>query len=614
MAKGLPVLVVLAGLTVAGAQAPDPQARLRAALPLARQHDEKAIGVLIELLAELPAAQSRPAEQALQDLAGEWAPVLTLARDDEVSRRIRRDAWAAWWRNTDGPALLAAFRRRTLSAAQADEVRALIAQLGHKVYAKREAAAAALVARGPAVAPLLREALRRADLEQTRRIGQCLTRIAASPDQKTLPPVAARLLALRKPAGAEEALLGYLPFTDDALMQWEVVQALRSLAARHATPPAALVSALSDREPRRRAAAAEILAPVGKEEVRTAVRKLLADPEPAVRLRAAVALGCTADRQAVPVLIELVGELPPGQRWQAEEILHRLAGAAAPPPKPGAGAAAREPDREAWRAWWKEHAATARLTPSPVPPPLLGFTVIVALSDNRAASRVYEVDAQGKVRWQIDGVNYPVDAQILPGERVLISEYGARRVTERDLRGNILWEKGDLPAVPYNVQRLANGNTFVCTRAGLMEFDRAGKTVLDLRIDEPLAGCKLPDGQMIYLTVKGQCVRLDAEGKPVKRFVSGQDASTGCVIDLTPAGRILVGQVARSTLEEFDLEGKSLWRITAPPARAGTAVRNGHVLSANFDGGELAELDRAGKAVWQYRPPGGFRPFLARRR
>src|SRR5205823_8215496 len=130
---------------------PDPQVRLKAALPLARQHDEQAVGVLIELLADLKAAERRQVESVLQELAEEWAPNPALTRDDEVSRRIRRDAWAAWWRNTDGPALLAAFRRRTLSPEQTDQVRSLITQLGHKLYARRESAAAALVALGPTV-------------------------------------------------------------------------------------------------------------------------------------------------------------------------------------------------------------------------------------------------------------------------------------------------------------------------------------------------------------------------------------------------------------------------------------------------------------------------------
>jgi HEAT repeat protein len=625
MARPFVVLLLFAGLALAGAPAPergqpdarkglsdpDPQVRLRAALHLARQRDEQAIGVLIDLLAELPAGQSRQAEQALQAVAQEWAPLLTFPRDDEVTRRIRRDAWAAWWRNTDGPALLAAFRRRTLSPEQADQIRALVAQLDHKVYARREAAVATLVARGPAVVPLLRQALPGATLEQVRRIQVCLKRIAASADQKTLPPVAARLLTLRRPPGAEEALLAYLPFTDDTLMQWEVVKALKGFAARGATPNPVLVKALSDRDPRRRAAAAEVLTGAGKGEARAAVRKLLADPDPTVRLRAAVALACAADRDAVPVLIDLAADLPADRRWQAEEILHHLAGAKAPQREPAENAAALQRYRDAWRAWWRENGPMTRLAPQPVPPPLLGFTVIAAVIDqNRANSRVLEVDQHGKVRWQFDGVNFPVDVHVLPGDRVLISEHYGRRVTERDFRGNILWQKNDLPALPYNVQRLANGNTFVCTSVGLMEFDAAGKTVLDIRA-ACIAACKTPDGQMIYLTRGGKCVRLDAAGKQLKSFVSGQDNSTGCQIDFTPRGRILVGKPSQNAIEEFDLEGKSLWqRVRTGSA---TVMRNGHVIQVNYGAGSVAEFDRAGRGVWQYQVP-GYNPFMARKR
>src|SRR5262249_36794973 len=152
-------------------------------------------------------------------VAEEWSPNPALASDDEIARCILRDAWAAWWRNTDGPALLAAFRRRTLGPAQTDQVRSLIAQLTDRAYARREAAAAALAALRPPLAPSPRQARRGADLGQTRRLQASLKRLAASGDQTALPPGAARLLALRRPAGATEALLAYLPFTDDAVMR-----------------------------------------------------------------------------------------------------------------------------------------------------------------------------------------------------------------------------------------------------------------------------------------------------------------------------------------------------------------------------------------------------------
>jgi HEAT repeat protein len=592
---------------------PDPQVRLKAALALAEPPDEAATGALIDLLAELPPPQRRLAEQALQRLAEEWSPNPALAGDDEISRRIRRDAWAGWWRNTDGPALLAAFRKRTLSPEQTKQVQALIAQLGNQVYAKRQAATVALVALGPAVRPLLRQAVQGAELEQRLRLELCLKRIARDADQNTLPLVAVRLLALRKPAGATEALLAYLPFTDDEGMRLEVVQGLTSLAARGGKPDPALAKALSDQAPLRRGVAAQVLAAVGRAEDRLAVRKLLTDPDPAVRLRVAVALACAADRQAVPVLIDLLADLPRGELWQAEEILYRVAGATAPQLESADDVTARAKYRGAWKTWWKDNAATTKLAALSVPPPLLGFTVIAAIADtNPSNSRVLEVDRNGKVRWQFDGLNYPVDAHVLPGNRVLIAEMGASRITERDFKGNILWQKNDLPAQPCNVQRLANGNTFVCTRAGLMEFDAAGKTVLDIKVDHPCAACKTADGQMIYLTGDGTCIRLDAAGKEVKRFVTGLDRKAGGWIDLTPRGRILADHIRQIGVAEFDLQGKRLWQTSVTVGS--TAVRNGHVMAGNWSTSYVTEFDRAGKVVWQYQLPAGYRPWRARMR
>ena len=76
--------------------------RLRAALALANQQDASSIPVLIELLADLPPELRKHAEEVLQSLAGEWSPQVSLVGEDDISRRIRRDAWMGWWRNTDG--------------------------------------------------------------------------------------------------------------------------------------------------------------------------------------------------------------------------------------------------------------------------------------------------------------------------------------------------------------------------------------------------------------------------------------------------------------------------------------------------------------------------------
>ena len=65
------------------------------------------------------------------------------------------------------------------------------------------------------------------------------------------------------------------------------------------------------------------------------------------------------------------------------------------------------------------------------------------------------------------------------------------------------------------MQRLPNGNTFVACRNVLMEFDRAGKEVLNLQRPNEwfLDAQKLRDGQIALLNNQGGYARLDADGQ-----------------------------------------------------------------------------------------------------
>src|SRR5207245_1214515 len=182
---------------------------------------------------------------------------------------------------------------------------------------------------------------------------QCL-RVVEGPAASALPAAAARVLAARKPEGAGEALLAYLPFADDVRVAEQVGQALAAVAYPGGRADPAVLRALEDKVPVRRAVAAEALCQADRPEQAPAVRKLLRDANPVVRLRAALALARQQDAEAVPVLIELLGELPAPQRKPAEEVLHDLAGEWAP----GVGQL-KEDDisrriyRDAWAAWWR---------------------------------------------------------------------------------------------------------------------------------------------------------------------------------------------------------------------------------------------------------------------
>src|SRR5581483_4463501 len=75
------------------------------------------------------------------------------------------------------------------------------------------------------------------------------------------------------------------------------------------------------------------------------------DPDPSVRLQVALGLAGARDRDAVPVLIALIGELPADRSGPAEEYLLRLA-AEHPPAMPTGEGDLRAKRRDAWEAWW----------------------------------------------------------------------------------------------------------------------------------------------------------------------------------------------------------------------------------------------------------------------
>ncbi len=664
---------------------PKPQVRLQAALALAERQDEEAIGVLIDLLLDLPPGQRKVVENALQQLAGEWSPNPTLAGDDPVSRKIRRDAWAAWSRNTDGPALLAAFREQTLDADQLIGALLLIQKLGDNGFAVRERAASQLIALGTKVLPLLREATRSDDLERARRAALCLKQIAQNEDEHKLPMAAARLLAVRKPAGATEALLAYLPFTEDAAMSDEISRALKRLVRATGQADPILVKTLGDAMPVRRLAAAETLVVAGGVENLQAVRKLLNDKVPQVRLRVAVALALAHDKEAVPALIDIVAQLPVGQAWEAEDVLHRLAGADAPQVAPGDDPAAQKQFLGAWTAWWQKNVAKVDFAKLDAGADSAGLMLVVeiayavkaggaagALPGGPAGAagkkggkgggaanpppggkkggggvaakvmvgtdRVIALDRSATPRWEIDNLASPVDACLLPGNRLLVAEAGADLVTERDFKGNVLWH-ANLPGTPVSVQRLANGNTFIGLASGvLMEVDRAGKTVVNVNMGlnpaggaaggAPVVGAggfmfnpgnlsligayKTANGQMVCLTDQGTCTYLSAAGKEIKSFRQVQPARGR--MDVTATGHLLTVE-NDGMIREYDAEGKVVWQVNAPPGM-GSASRlpSGHTLVATYGGGGVVELDQGGRTVWEYRSPLGYRPLRVRQR
>jgi hypothetical protein len=455
----------------------------------------------------------------------------------------------------------------------------------------------------------LREALSNPDIEIVRRATRCLEAI-----EKGLKPhvsvAAARMVARLKPPTAGAVLLAYLPFAEDESVIDELRLALAAVAMRDGKPDPALLQGIEDRDTLRRAAAVEALLK-SKAIPPTEGHKFLNDSEPMVRLWAGMALAELKDKEAVPPLIALLAELPREKAWQVEDLLCRMAGEQAPPVSLGDDDDSRGRCRDAWASWWRTNGPKIDLARLSGGPQMLGYTIITTLDNNGNNGTVYEIGHDGKPRWKIENLAFPTDAQVLPGERVLIAEMNGGRVTERDFKGKVLWEKQ--VNMPLTCQRLPNGNTFIATRNELLEFDRAGKEVFKHSLGDfgVYGGVKLRNNQYGMVTQFGAFVRLDAAGKELKSINISQNIGLAAV-DALPSGRVVVPVWGENKVVEYDAEGKKVWEVSANTPASAMRLPNGNTLVACNGSQEIIELDRNGKKVWEHKATGN--PWRARRR
>ena len=512
---------------------------------------------------------------------------------------------------TDGPGLLAFFRKRTPNEQTRARIEVLVEQLGSDSYSQREQASAELVLIGPGACAPLREAARDADLEVRWRARQAMAKIQRGFDPDVL-TCAARVLARRKPEGAIEALLAYLPSAEETSIVDEVCSALASAAARDGNPDPTLVRALTDRDAIKRGAAGATLA--GCRAQLPAVRRLLHDANPSVRQRVALSLLEARDRSAVPVLIALLAELPSSDARSIEAMLMVLAGDRAPAGDLDGNDADRRRYREAWSAWWMRRGNELDLAKIEGLNRPLGRTLVVQLDLPGTEGRVFEQDARGRTRWQIKDLQYPLDAQVLDNRRVLVAEYNTRRVSERNHKGEILWQT-TLSGSPICARRLPNGNTFIASRSRVYEIDRTGAEVwtLDHSFGLIVAACPHRDGSVAVVSQMGEYQRLDRSGKILNSFRVGRIVrSIGTQIDVLPNGHVLIPFYTGNSVVEYDAEGKAVWSAQAYRPTCAQRLPNGHTLVASRMSNVLIEVDRRGQEVACQRCDG--RPICVRRR
>jgi hypothetical protein len=513
--------------------------------------------------------------------------------------------------------LLEFFRKRTLDDDARKHLERLVQQLDSNVFTTRQEAARKLVDQGTPALAFLRPALVGGSLEMTRRVENCVKEIEKGPGP-ALPIAAARLLTRRAPPEGLPVLLDFAPFGDDASVEEEVLNCLATLAVQQPRVPDALAVALTDELPARRALAAVVLGLVGTRDHAQALRPLLADTDARVRLRSAQGMLALKYKEAVPVLLALLEAEPAAVAVQAEELLRQLAGETAPTQSVADSGDARKKAQEAWATWWRDQGDRIDLARPLAGRAYLGLTLVAELSSGRRLGnhRLWEFDASDRVRWETSEPVNPIDARILPNNRILVAEYGANRVTERDRSTwQVIWEKKTTNLV-VSCQRLASGNTFIATyNSGIMEVTPEGREVYNFNPAPNGNGIvnalKLRSGTIACITAQGQLLEVDSTGRQLRSTML-ENAGGWNGLEELPDGRLLVALQLTGKVVELDSQRKQVWECPAPGAVHAVRLPNGHTLVAGGNTQKLFEVDRGGKIVWEKSTTG--RPFHIRRR
>jgi hypothetical protein len=455
------------------------------------------------------------------------------------------------------------------------------------------------------------EAIRSRDLEVRTRARQALLAIGKASQTDVL-AAAARVLGHHKPAGTVEVLLNYLPSAEGVEVVEEVTRQLAVAGIKDGKPDPMLLKAAGDKLAAKRAAVGEVLAKGGPGH-RDVVRKLLRDTDTGVRRRVAEALLEVRDKEAVPVLIDLLGTLHGEDADRVEDLLQSVAGDKAPVPPADATAGARRKYVAAWTEWWRANSARVDLSKVEPGKRILGYTLVaeLELGKGRRQGTVYELDRLGKVRWKIEGLNLPVHAQVVRGNRVLVSEYSFNRVTERTTDGKIVWSKAT-GTMLLSARRLPNGHTFITTRSQLLEVDRSGKELMVINRPNDISAADRDRDGIGVLTTAGRFIRLDTRGREGKSFSVGFfTRGIGSSMQLLPRGRVLLPQSSINRVVECDDTGKIVWQANVSYPLSARRLANGHTIVGTRMN-RVVELDKTGKEVWSKTMTGPV--FFADRR
>jgi hypothetical protein len=519
----------------------------------------------------------------------------------------------------DGAELLEYFRKRTLTQPNPKEISALIKQLGDDDFATREKAFTTLVTLGASAVSGIKEGEKDPDLEVRKRVADLKHRIDVNA-LPTLHAAGARIVAKLKPAGAADVLMKYIQFVSEPMVVDELCKTLGAVAIQNGKVEPVLIKSLDDEVAIKRGAAAEALLRAGVKDEFPNVKKLLKDKDVTVRYRVCMAMMPLQDRDVVPAMIDLLGDLSANELWPIEEGLLRLAGDKAPNVGLGSDAASRKVCRDQWAKWLAENEKKLDMAKLSQDNIYLGYTLVVQQNQRigggqKNTGEVFELDNKKNLRWKFDIATYPVDAQMVGSSRVMVAEWQGNRVTERDLKGNIKWEF-NCGAPPFAVQRLPNGNTFVGMQGRLVEVDRNKTEVWSLqRPNQDIQRArKLPNGEVVFITTNGAVTRMETRpDKVIAQFNITPPQIIFGSMDVLKNGNIVVSHYQNQRVVEYNANGGQVGNpLQIAWANSVTRLPNGNNLVSTYNQRQVYEYNNNNQQVWNFTADGIV--FVARRR
>jgi len=572
----------------------DPSSIVRSRLVIAylEKKDRTALPAALKLLASDSKDISSAIETALTTLAGEWA-IQGPKNDDLFSRNINQAAWSAWWKSINEQDFLALLKEATVPAAIIQESDRIFKE--NNIESTKKHINTPLFKNNLALQAFL---LNRAafDMNIAKLIEPDINTIKIQLQSNQITPALIRLIALVRPANAIEIILAYIPSCHDENIQEHLAELLGFYLVDQNTIAASLVVASTSSIEEIKTFAGRVLAQSSNGEAQKICTTLLSDSSPRVRFEVARELIKNQNKAAIPVLIELLTKAPGEKAEAIDQILRAIAKDKSPESKNDSKA-----DSAAWNIWWQKEGGELVLTPKEKNQDTLkNFLVVESFNQEKKSGRVLLINPSGKILWEISNLSNPTDAILLPNNKILITEQGANRVTERDTKGNISWEKASTN--PFLCQRLSNGNIFIASRNKLIEVSRNGNEVFSFSYSNGtiLAACKTRANQYALLDYNGAFLKLDSKGNEVSKsripFPTNFGINGGAI---TQNDRVLVSIPTVNKIMEFDFNGQPTWEATITMPGIPTKLSTGNVVAPSLNGSKIVEIRMDGKIIYE---------------